>query len=159
VALAQGGVIQQGLTYSQPAFAQPAFAQPAYATYAAGPAIAKVHAAPVYAAAPAPVYAAAPVAKGKAEQWLKSGYSKDNNNNFLFVVLAASPEPYDAHPQYNYGYSVQDGLTGDSKNHQESRDGDVVKGQYSLVEPDGAVRTVTYTSDPVNVRIRRNTWT
>jgi len=41
-------------------------------------------------------------------------------------------------------------LTGDSKQAHESRDGDVVKGQYSLVEPDGAIRTVTYTADPVN---------
>ncbi|CAG7832373.1 unnamed protein product [Allacma fusca] len=59
-------------------------------------------------------------------------------------------EPYDPHPQYNYGYSVSDGYTGDQKSHTESRDGDVVSGQYSLVEPDGAVRTVTYTADPVN---------
>ncbi len=56
-------------------------------------------------------------------------------------AVVHSPEPYDPHPQYNYGYSVQDGLTGDSKTASESRDGDVVKGQYSLVEPDGAIRT------------------
>ncbi|OXA57009.1 larval cuticle protein A2B [Folsomia candida] len=60
------------------------------------------------------------------------------------------PEPYDPHPQYNYGYSVADGLTGDQKSAQESRDGDLVQGQYSLVEPDGAVRTVTYTADGIN---------
>ncbi|ODN06299.1 Larval cuticle protein A2B [Orchesella cincta] len=65
-------------------------------------------------------------------------------------AVAVAPEPYDPHPQYNYGYSVSDGLTGDSKTAHETRDGDVVKGQYSLVEPDGAVRTVTYTADPVN---------
>ena len=59
-------------------------------------------------------------------------------------------EPYDPNPQYSYGYSVADGLTGDSKTASESRSGDVVQGQYSLVEPDGAVRTVTYTADPVN---------
>jgi hypothetical protein len=66
------------------------------------------------------------------------------------AAVAVSPEPYDPHPQYNYGYSVSDGLTGDSKTATESRDGDVVKGQYSLVEPDGSIRTVTYTADPVN---------
>ncbi|CAG7827640.1 unnamed protein product [Allacma fusca] len=65
-------------------------------------------------------------------------------------AIAVSPEPYDPHPQYQYGYSVADGLTGDSKTATETRDGDVVQGQYSLVEPDGAVRTVTYTADPVN---------
>lgn len=40
--------------------------------------------------------------------------------------------------------------TGDVKSQKEVREGDVVKGQYSLVEPDGSVRTVDYTADPVN---------
>jgi len=65
-------------------------------------------------------------------------------------AVAVAPEPYDPHPQYNYGYSVSDALTGDSKTASETRDGDVVQGQYSLVEPDGSIRTVTYTADPVN---------
>ncbi len=66
------------------------------------------------------------------------------------AAVAVNAEPFDPNPQYTYGYSVQDGLTGDAKGHQESRNGDLVQGQYSLVEPDGAVRTVTYTSDSVN---------
>lgn len=66
------------------------------------------------------------------------------------AAVAVNAEPYDPNPQYTYGYSVQDSLTGDAKGHQESRNGDLVQGQYSLVEPDGAVRTVTYTSDSVN---------
>ncbi|XP_058066155.1 cuticle protein-like [Anopheles bellator] len=57
---------------------------------------------------------------------------------------------YYAHPQYSYNYGVHDSLTGDVKSQVESRDGDVVKGQYSLVEPDGSVRTVDYTADDVN---------
>ncbi|XP_053689319.1 larval cuticle protein A2B-like [Sabethes cyaneus] len=57
---------------------------------------------------------------------------------------------YYAHPQYSFNYGVHDGLTGDVKSQVESRDGDVVKGQYSLVEPDGSVRTVDYTADDVN---------
>lgn len=36
------------------------------------------------------------------------------------------------------------------KNQWEEREGDNVKGQYSLVEPDGSVRTVEYTSDEKN---------
>lgn len=36
------------------------------------------------------------------------------------------------------------------KSQHETRDGDVVKGQYSLVEPDGSVRTVDYTADDHN---------
>lgn len=66
------------------------------------------------------------------------------------VAAPVRAEPFDPHPQYNFGYSVSDSLTGDQHSHHESRDGDVVQGQYSLVEPDGAIRTVTYTSDPVN---------
>lgn len=33
---------------------------------------------------------------------------------------------------------------------EETRDGDIVKGSYSLIEPDGSRRTVNYYSDPVN---------
>ena len=36
------------------------------------------------------------------------------------------------------------------KNQWEQREGDNVKGQYTLVEPDGSVRTVDYTSDEKN---------
>ena len=57
---------------------------------------------------------------------------------------------YDPNPQYSYAYDIQDALTGDSKSQQESRSGDVVQGSYSLVEPDGTLRTVEYTADPVN---------
>jgi len=45
---------------------------------------------------------------------------------------------------------VNDPHTGDQKNQWEIRDGDVVKGEYSLVEPDGTLRTVSYTADAVN---------
>ncbi|KAG8248545.1 hypothetical protein J6590_036902 [Homalodisca vitripennis] len=65
------------------------------------------------------------------------------------VLKAVDPE-YDPNPQYQFAYSVQDPLTGDAKSQEESRDGDFVKGSYSLVEPDGALRTVQYTADPVN---------
>ncbi|RZC41726.1 Chitin bind 4 domain containing protein, partial [Asbolus verrucosus] len=55
-----------------------------------------------------------------------------------------------SHPKYAFRYGVSDPHTGDVKSQQESRDGDVVKGQYSLVEPDGSIRTVDYIADPVN---------
>jgi hypothetical protein len=45
---------------------------------------------------------------------------------------------------------VHDPLTGDHKNQEEVRDGDVVKGSYSLAEPDGTIRTVHYTADDLN---------
>lgn len=49
--------------------------------------------------------------------------------------------------KYEFEYAVQDPHTGDIKSQHEIRDGDVVKGQYSLVEPDGSVRTVQYAAD------------
>lgn len=45
---------------------------------------------------------------------------------------------------------MQDHHTGDIKHQSETRDGGVVKGQYSLVEPDGSVRIVDYTADDIN---------
>ncbi|XP_061728738.1 cuticle protein 19-like [Cydia pomonella] len=55
-----------------------------------------------------------------------------------------------AHPKYQYSYSVEDPHTGDHKSQHEIRDGDVVKGGYSLLQPDGSVRKVTYTADDHN---------
>ncbi|CAH2107134.1 unnamed protein product [Euphydryas editha] len=57
---------------------------------------------------------------------------------------------YYAYPKYVFKYGVNDFHTGDIKTHHESRDGDVVKGQYSVVEPDGSIRTVDYTADKHN---------
>lgn len=53
-------------------------------------------------------------------------------------------------PKYDYKYGVEDFKTGDHKSHWETRDGDLVKGAYSLREPDGTYRTVTYTADKHN---------
>ncbi|XP_022815962.1 cuticle protein 7-like [Spodoptera litura] len=98
-------------------------------------------AAPVhYAAAPvhyaaAPVHYAAPVAKVIAPAQK--------------VLVSAHAEEY-AHPKYDFSYSVADGHTGDNKSQQESRDGDAVHGEYSLVEADGSVRRVQYTADDHN---------
>lgn len=70
-------------------------------------------------------------------------------------VVAAAPvaarlEEFDPLPQYRFGYDVADSLTGDYKSQTEQRDGDVVQGQYSLVDPDGTRRIVDYAADPVN---------
>ncbi|CAH1391267.1 unnamed protein product [Nezara viridula] len=95
-------------------------------TYAAAPAVA-YHAPVAVAAAPAVTYHA-PVA----------------------AVAAREDAEYDPNPSYDFSYSVNDPLTGDSKSQSESRQGDVVQGSYSLAEADGSVRTVDYTADPVN---------
>lgn len=45
---------------------------------------------------------------------------------------------------------MNDPHTGDVKSQYEERDGDVVKGSYSVNEPDGTIRIVEYTADPHN---------
>ncbi|KAG8248589.1 hypothetical protein J6590_036947 [Homalodisca vitripennis] len=140
VAVAHAGVYPApaAVSYSAPAVRArpyaPAYAAPRVA-YAAAPAVyapAPVYRAPApavyHAPAPAVYHAPAPV----------------------YHAPAPAPEPYDPHPQYNYEYSVHDAHTGDVKSQAESRDGDVVHGSYSLVEPDGTRRVVDYTADPHN---------
>ncbi|XP_076757855.1 larval cuticle protein A3A-like [Xylocopa sonorina] len=66
------------------------------------------------------------------------------------VVAKTVDADFDPHPQYSYAYDVHDSLTGDAKSQQETRDGDVVQGSYSLIEADGTKRIVDYVADPVN---------
>ncbi|CAB3387589.1 Hypothetical predicted protein [Cloeon dipterum] len=68
------------------------------------------------------------------------------------VVAPAYVKAVDFHarPHYSFNYGVNDPHTGDHKSQSETRDGDYVKGQYSLLEADGTTRTVDYTADPVN---------
>ncbi|XP_050354892.1 larval cuticle protein A2B-like isoform X3 [Nymphalis io] len=104
----------------------------------------------------APTYYTAPVAHSAAPL-TKFAYSSPVAYAApVAKVTAVAPvaklavEEYDAHPQYSFAYDVQDGLTGDSKSQHETRDGDVVQGSYSVVDPDGTKRTVDYTADPHN---------
>ncbi|XP_050444475.1 cuticle protein 19-like [Adelges cooleyi] len=62
----------------------------------------------------------------------------------------SKPVDYYSPPKYSFNYGVKDYHTGDVKDQWEERDGDVVKGEYSLVEPDGTTRKVTYTADDHN---------
>ncbi|EDV96747.1 larval cuticle protein A2B [Drosophila grimshawi] len=72
----------------------------------------------------------------------------------LFATVAVARPGYAVdyydHPKYAFNYGVADHTTGDVKSQHETRDGDVVKGQYSLVEPDGSIRTVDYTADSIH---------
>jgi len=58
--------------------------------------------------------------------------------------------PSDPNPQYNFAFDVKDDDLTNYQNRQEERDGGVIKGSYSVVDPDGYVRTVTYTADSKN---------
>lgn len=79
-------------------------------------------------------------------QWYITNYT------FICIIkpLTTSPPPLQAYPKYSFNYGIKDPHTGDIKSQTEERDGDAVKGQYSLVEPDGSVRTVDYTADDHN---------
>ncbi|CAH0719553.1 unnamed protein product, partial [Brenthis ino] len=96
------------------------------------PALSHSYAAPIAYSAPVIKSYAAPVAvKTVATQVLKA-------------------EPIDPNPAYSYAYGVADPHTGDHKDAQETLQNGVVHGSYSLVEPDGHLRKVTYTADKVN---------
>ncbi|XP_070494770.1 cuticle protein 21 [Chironomus tepperi] len=57
-------------------------------------------------------------------------------------------EDYDPSPSYQFGFDVKDDEFTNYQNRKESRDGNVIKGSYSVVDSDGFIRTVTYTADP-----------
>ncbi|CAH0385279.1 unnamed protein product [Bemisia tabaci] len=56
-------------------------------------------------------------------------------------------KPLDQIPQYHFRYYVQDANSGDYKTQEERRDGERVQGSYSVAEPNGDLRVVTYTAD------------
>jgi hypothetical protein len=91
---------------------------------------------------------------------LKDTLISCNLNIYAVIILYLQTRPCQldanyfylsqAYPKYSYDYAVKDAHTGDAKSQWETRDGDIVKGAYSLVEPDGTVRIVEYTSDKHN---------
>ncbi|XP_014205643.1 histidine-rich glycoprotein-like [Copidosoma floridanum] len=54
---------------------------------------------------------------------------------------------YVAHPKYEFSYGVEDHHTGDFHSQKEIRDGSSVTGVYSIAEPGGRVRVVSYRAD------------
>ncbi|XP_061710096.1 high mobility group nucleosome-binding domain-containing protein 5-like [Cydia pomonella] len=62
------------------------------------------------------------------------------------VPVVVAPSNNDA-TSYEYSYVVYDEDTGDQKAQKETSDGSVVRGQYSLIQPDGNIREVQYTAD------------
>uniref|UniRef100_A0A336LRF8 CSON001899 protein n=1 Tax=Culicoides sonorensis TaxID=179676 RepID=A0A336LRF8_CULSO len=76
--------------------------------------------------------------------------SKINSLPATSQIIVRDTEELDTHPSYSFAYSVADPSTGDNKAQHETREGDVVSGEYSLIEPDGSKRTVAYTADPIH---------
>lgn len=69
---------------------------------------------------------------------------------FIGSTQVVRAEPVDPNPAYSFSYGVADPATGDHKDASETLQNGVVHGSYSLVEPDGHVRKVTYTADKIN---------
>lgn len=61
----------------------------------------------------------------------------------MLAVASASHAGYSS-----FSYGVNDPHTGDVKGQHETRVGDSVVGQYSLLESDGTKRIVDYNADP-----------
>ncbi|KAL0841001.1 hypothetical protein ABMA28_014778 [Loxostege sticticalis] len=67
-----------------------------------------------------------------------------------YAAPVVHAEPIDPNPAYSFSYGVSDPHTGDQKDAAETLQNGVVHGSYSLVEPDGHLRRVTYTADKIN---------
>ncbi|XP_050307374.1 cuticle protein 19-like [Anthonomus grandis grandis] len=74
------------------------------------------------------------------QQYYKNDLPQDQQHN-------NEPTNY---PRYHFEYGVKDPDSGDIKEQSEMRDGDTVRGEYSMVEPDGTIRTVQYHDDGVS---------
>ena len=62
------------------------------------------------------------------------------------VNIPSSTRHFNVHDDsnYDYKYAVSDMMTGDMKTHKETRRGDEVQGQYTMLDSDGYHRTVNY---------------
>ncbi|CAH4012827.1 larval/pupal rigid cuticle protein 66-like [Pieris brassicae] len=66
------------------------------------------------------------------------------------LVAAAQGSAVHGGDYSSFSYGVADPHTGDVKSQHETRHGDNVVGQYSLIESDGSRRTVDYAADAHN---------
>ncbi|KAG5682523.1 hypothetical protein PVAND_011871 [Polypedilum vanderplanki] len=151
LAVARAGVVSYE---PQPAY----YSHAAPVAYAAQPAVKVVQSSPLVHATP--VVHASPIVKSFVQPAAVVAHHQPAIVTKVAqpVVAKVSHEDYDPNPQYSFNYAIEDSLTGDSKSQQETRNGDVVEGHYSLVDPDGVKRTVHYTADPVhgfNAQVQR----
>ncbi|XP_021929257.1 uncharacterized protein LOC110834429 isoform X1 [Zootermopsis nevadensis] len=68
------------------------------------------------------------------------------HSSYNYVTAPETPENYNE-VQYHYRYAVDDPLSGVINDRWEHRHGEYVKGAYSVLGPDGRVRTVDYEVD------------
>uniref|UniRef100_A0A182QC02 Uncharacterized protein n=1 Tax=Anopheles farauti TaxID=69004 RepID=A0A182QC02_9DIPT len=123
------------INFAQPALFKPAlqqhtlYAQPALIKTVQQPAIVKTYAQPA-------------LVKEYAQPAVVKSYAQP--------TYVKQVEDYDAPANYEFSYSVHDSHTGDVKSQHETRHGDQVQGQYSLLDADGHQRIVDYTADDHN---------
>ncbi|XP_064082615.1 larval cuticle protein A2B-like [Macrobrachium nipponense] len=79
-----------------------------------------------------------------------SGYALADISPYGPPVHHHAPVVHHAPTPYDYGYGVSDAYTGNDFGHSESSDGNVVKGSYHVLLPDGRKQVVTYTADHYN---------
>lgn len=58
---------------------------------------------------------------------------KSSNLNNDLEISETAAEDFDNHPQYRFAYGIKDLKTGDDKQQEEKRDGDIVQGQVRYV--------------------------
>ncbi|XP_001659654.2 adult-specific cuticular protein ACP-20 [Aedes aegypti] len=83
-------------------------------------------------------------------QWYGDGGAGEGLGSYGKSGHHEEHKDHHAYPKYKYEYGVKDHHTGDHKSQWEIRDGDVVKGGYTLHEADGTERVVEYSSDKHN---------
>ncbi|XP_063697943.1 cuticle protein 18.6-like [Culicoides brevitarsis] len=78
-------------------------------------------------------------------------YDSDYEKSYEKEYDGSKYDEYHGKPKgYSFDYGVSDPHTGDHKKVWEVRIGNVVKGGYTLIEPDGTERIVEYTADDVH---------
>ncbi|CAH2075420.1 unnamed protein product, partial [Iphiclides podalirius] len=75
------------------------------------------------------------------------GTMKPSMGMDMSMIISTTMDIFQTHPKYEFEYKVEDHHTGDRKSQHEHRDGDAVKGGYSLHQPDGSERHVEYHAD------------
>jgi hypothetical protein len=79
----------------------------------------------------------------------------DGNFDDATIQELAANDLYDLNPTYTYEYQVASDEEQTYIKHAESRDSDVVTGEYSYVDPLGSLITVKYTADADGYRETR----
>ncbi|XP_017127368.2 histidine-rich glycoprotein-like [Drosophila elegans] len=91
----------------------------------------------------------APVQDHHHQQWAHDSHQQWSHHEEPHQQWSHHEDPHH-HPKYEFDYGVKDTKTGDIKQQWETRDGDKVKGGYTMKEADGRTRIVEYSADAHN---------